>query len=204
MGNGNTSRFMLAALALAVVLSGCAAATTRPLPATPLTDAERARVEGEWAADDPQEVVSVRIGCDGVGHLAWTEWHEGRFRMEERQVTFAQGKKGWEKARFLSLRVQSKDGKETRYLLARYQFAGEDTLLVWGAQPAPFAEAIRSGRLQGQGGEHENLITSPPEAVLDFIDDPDDTRLFDYRRPVILRRLAATGSSGPRPECGKK
>lgn len=204
MGNGNISCFMLAALALVALLSGCSAATTRPLPATPLSDAERARFEGVWAADDPDGVVSVRVGCDGVGHLAWTEWRDGRFHLEEKQVTFAQGRRGWEKPRFLSLRVQSGDGKETRYLLLRYQFSGDNTLLVWSAQPRPFAEAIRSGRLQGQSGEHDNLITSPPEAVLDFIDDPDDVRLFDYRKPLILRRLAAEPNGGQPQGCGRK
>ncbi len=196
--------FVLSALALAALLAGCTAATTQPLPATPLSDAERARFDGVWMAETAQGVASVRIDCDGVGHLAWTEWRDGRFQMQELQFTFAQGKKGWDKARFVSLRVQSKDGKETRYLLVRYLDSGDNMLLVWAAQPAPFAEAIRSGRLQGQAGEHDNLITSPPEAVLDFIDDPNDVRLFNYQRPIVLRRLVAEGSDRPRPECRKK
>ena len=194
---------LAAALALCAVLSGCGVVMEQPLPAAALSDAEHTRFEGTWVADNSDGVVSVRIDCDGGGHVASAEWKGGRFQMDETQVVFSQGMKGGEKARFLSLRVQGKDEKQARYLLLKYQFSSDDTLVVWGAQPGPFAEAIKSGRLKGQSEQHQTFLTSPPQAVLDFIDDPDDVRLFDYRKPLILRKVAAA-DGGPRESCGKK
>jgi hypothetical protein len=197
---------MFAALGLAALLSGCGALTGQPLPAAPLADAERARFDGMWMGDRADEAFTVHVTCDGVGHIATVGWDKGRFRMEQAEMVFSQGKKGGDRSRFVSVRVSELDRKpadKPMYVLLKYQFHNDDTLVFWGADLAAFAAAIQSGRLQGETGQYDNLITSPPQAVLDFIDDPADVRLFDYRDPMVWRKVAAA-SADTRESCAKK
>ncbi len=201
MGNRSNFRLMLAALA-AALLAGCGALTEQPLPAVPLADAERARFDGAWVGDPPDEVVSIRVSCDGVGHVASLEWDDGAFRMERTEAVFSEGRKGGAKSRFISLRLADKGGKPAKqpmYLLLKYRFQNDDTLVLWGANPEPFAAAIRAGRLHGQVDRYDNVITSPPQTVLDFIDDPDDVRLFAYAQPMVWHKVAGASGQGACP-----
>lgn len=200
MANGKTFSFMGAVLA-AVLLAGCGAAMKAPLPAAPVTQAERDRFEGAWIGGKNDGVFEVRFRCDGVGELAITAWDGEKFHMVHGEAVLSRGKQG---GQFLSIREEMEPGRWSDYIPVKYRFVSPSSLVVWLPRTPPFADAVSAGKLRGKSDKFETLLTSPPEAVLAFIDAPDDTVLFDYSDPLTFRRIAPAEGDAWQARCAKK
>lgn len=210
MAKGRVYRFMMAALA-AVLLSGCGAEMEQPLPVTPLSGAERARLEGAWVVSDDhgEHVVDVHVTCEGVAHLAMVGWDKDKFRIGLRATwQFARSVQGKHNSGFISLRLEEEDGKPEKdppYIPLKYRFMSDNMLVIWPPRLDAVAAAIKAGRLKGQVKEFTNEITSPPKAILDYLDSPDGDLLFEYREPMVLRKVAqAVYGEDERQDCAKK
>ena len=63
---------------------------------------------------------------------------------------------------------------------------------------------MRQGKLEGtvteDGFSKQVAITSPPEKLLEFLDDPANARIFDYRAPLVLRKFGGTKSEAAESE----
>jgi hypothetical protein len=188
---GVGSRRRVAALFLGVVLAsaftGCTSVTLlQPLPAT--SDAtERARLEGEWIAED--QILYVRFGRDGLGQIAGVDWKDDRFRLETGEIIASQGGKH----HYLSVRVRTNGEWEHHYYFVQYDFTPQGDLVLWLPDANAFEAAVRMGKLQGTVEKtkyvHNVEITSPPEVILAFLKDPGNEELFDTEDPMILGRL---------------
>lgn len=207
MANGNLLRFLLAALA-ATLLSGCGAAMEKPLPITPLTQAERARFEGAWVGADGkgEGVVYVHVTCDGVAHFAIVDWDKNQFRVEIRaNWLFSRGAQDKHASGFISMHLLEERGKPDKdmpYIPLKYRFMGDDTLVVWAPRLDAVAAAIKAGRLKGRIETYSNDITSSPKAVLDYLETPAGGRIFDYRQPFVLHRVVQKAAD--EQDCKKK
>jgi hypothetical protein len=94
---------------------------------------------------------------------------------------------------FLSVRSQEDGTWADHYYLVQFRFTDPGELVLWLPNVDAFAEAIAQSRLHGtvdgDGSGTDITITSAPETLLELIDDPDDLVLFDYRNPLVLRRV---------------
>jgi hypothetical protein len=203
MTHGKVFRFMAAALA-AALLAGCAEVWTRqPLPQARLTAAEQARFAGTWVLPLDYKAVpyTIAFDCDGAAHLAVLDWKDSHFTVEQSVVVIARGKHSDSDSGYISIPDQEQ-GQPTAYPFARYTFASSTDLVIWWPDPAPFAAAIKAGRLKGTTDEHQTEIAATPQQVLDFLDDPANPPLFAYDKPYLFRKVA---EGGERPEaCGKQ
>jgi hypothetical protein len=176
------------------VLGGCASVTSqRPLPQA--VDAkEQARFEGEWVSDG--QVIYLRFGEDGVGRFAGVDWKQGRFQLDEGEIIVTKGPV----RSFLSARIKENGTWEQHYYFAEYLFADSGDLVLWLPNVRAFADAVAKGKLAGvvEKGKHTQsvMLTSPPEKLLAFLSDPANSMVFDYREPMILRKLVLTAASG--------
>jgi len=188
------NRGKLTWLSVLIVLGiGCSSVTTlQPLPRS--SDlAERARFEGVWISDD--DLIQVRFDKDGLGHFAGLGWDDEKFKLERGEMIVAAGKD----LGFLSVRVEEDDGEWMhRYYLLQYRFTDSGDLVLWNPQPEPFADAVDAGTLEGTVERSDSgvdaVILGQPADLLAFIDDPEDLTLFDYRDPMIFKRIRAEDS----------
>jgi hypothetical protein len=179
--------FPVAVVLLILVVGGCSSVTlVQPLPQSP-DAAERGRFEGEWIAED--QVLYVRFGSGGIGQFAGVDWKEDRFQLERGEFILSRGRTH----HFLTLRVQEKGAWEDRYYFVQYHFTAQGDLVLWLPDVGAFREAVAQGKLAGVGetGRESGSVTiaSPPETVLAFLNDPANGPLFDYRDPMIVKRL---------------
>ena len=179
--------FPVAVVLLMLGVGGCSSVTlVQPLPQSP--DAtERARFEGEWIAGD--QVLYVRFGSGGIGQFAGVDWKEDRFQLEKGEFVLSRG----QTHHFLSLRVQEKGVWEDRYYFVQYHFTAQGDLVLWLPDVDAFRNAVAQGKLVGIGESRREsgsvTIASPPELVVAFLNDPANGVLFDYRDPMIVKRL---------------
>ena len=187
---------VLGALLVSAV-TGCASVTLlQPLPAT--ADAtERARLEGEWIAED--QIIHVRFGSNGMGQIAGVDWKDGQFRLETGEITACRGAR----QRFLSVRVKTDQEWEPHYYFAQYDFTPEGDLLLRLPDPVLFDAAVQTGRLEGTVEKtdyfHTVEISSAPEVLVAFLNDPESGELFDFKDPMILKRLVLGTSDEGEP-----
>jgi hypothetical protein len=182
-GIGGISAFLF----LVSTLVGCASVTIQqPLPAK-IDAAEQALFEGEWVSEG--QIIYVRFGDKGIGRFAGVDWKEGRFQLDEGEILVT---KGAEKS-FLSVRVKEDGVWDDRYYFARYRFAEPGDLVLWLPDTKAFGEAVEKGKLEGvvEKGKHTQsvAISSKPEKVLAFLNDPANGALFDEKEPMVLKRL---------------
>jgi hypothetical protein len=110
------------------------------------------------------------------------------------QTPASPGSPGWtEHLAFLSVRTQEDGAWADHYYLVQFKFTDPGELVLWLPNADAFAEAIAhnlvEGTVDGDGAGTDVTITGPPETLLELIDDPDDLELFDYRDPMILRKV---------------
>jgi hypothetical protein len=185
--SGLTGKIVVLVSWIALLSLGCSSVmTVHPLPwRTEPTDRER--FEGTWLVGD--DSFQIRFTDSGVARFAGLDWEDGQFRLEQGEMTICRG----EHLGFLSVRTQE-DGEWTNhYYLVQFKFTDPGELVLWLPNADAFAEAIAQDRLRGtvdgNGSGTDITITGAPENLLELIDDPEDLVLFDYRSPLVLRRV---------------
>ena len=185
----------MAALAVTMLFAGCSAVTT-PYPlSTQSKPVDKERFEGTWQGGEG--TVSVRFASNGVARLAGTEWNDDQFRLIQGEMIVAEGKKD----NFISVRFEQNGAWTNRYFFLQYKFTDNGDLVLWGPNIDEFEAAIRSGMLQGVVTKKKNTtsisVTNAPGELLDFMNDPERRTLFNYREPMVLRKIAAPDTSAP-------
>lgn len=188
MNTRNKQIFFGLLVIVAIFIAGCDSVTMRqPLSAEP-QPIDREQFEGSWRIDGPA-ILHIRFGDDGVGRLAYLEWEDGEFRVRRGQMIVTEGREH----NFLSVRFQE-DGKWGEYHLAQYRFTPQGDLIVWLPHISSFVDAVEGERLAGEieRGRHAThvTLTGDPEEILRFINDPDKMRIFSYRNPIVVKKLA--------------
>ncbi len=192
-----------------VLLAGCGQVwTPQPLPRATLSAEEQARFAGTWVLQvDEGAPYMVAFDQSGAAHIAVVDWKDDHFTLRQSMVVIAMGKHSDGKSGFLSI-PNKETGRPSGYPFARYSFVSPNDLVIWWPDPAPFAAAIKARKLKGsahidQGKQIANSaeITSTPQEVLDFLDDPTNNQLFVYDKPYLFRKVA--GSGGSHAACGK-
>jgi hypothetical protein len=185
--SGPTGVIVVLAIGFALMSIGCSSVTTvHPLP-WKTEPADQDRFEGTWLVGD--DSFQIRFADSGVARFAGLDWEDDQFRLEQGEMIICRG----EHLGFLSVRTQEDGEWMDHYYLVQFKFTDPGELLLWLPEADAFADAIARNRVEGavdgDGAGTDITITSPPEALLDLIDDPDDLELFDYKSPLILRRV---------------
>ncbi len=208
MTNWKVWRFIPAVLGVAL-LAGCAEVSTlQPLPQAKLSAEDQMRFEGTWVLQiDNGAPYTLAFDCAGTAHLAVLDWKDGQFMLDQAVIYIARGKHSDADSGFISF-PDKNVGHPSAYPFMRYAFVSPQDLVIWWPDPAPFAAAIKARKLKGsahidQGKQIANSaeITSTPQEVLDFLDDPTNNQLFVYDKPYLFRKVA--GSGGSHAACGK-
>jgi hypothetical protein len=172
---------------LVLAIGGCSSVTImEPLPM--ISDAaEDARFQGEWVMGD--QIFYMRFGSNGIGQFVGVDWENDQFQLEKGEFIVS---KGSEKS-FLSVRVLEKGKWQEGYFLVQYHFTREGDLLLWRSEANAFADAVEKGKLKGTTEKGKSsvsvVITSPPEKILAFVNDPLNGALFDCKEPMVFKRL---------------
>jgi hypothetical protein len=180
-------KWVLAFALLLPALTGCSSVTVKqPLPWMADTT-ELAAFEGEWVYEG--QVLHLRFGSDGIGRLASLKWRDDRFVADEGEFIVS---KGAERS-FLSVRIMENGEWLEGYYVVQYRFTDQGDLILRQPEVAAFVDAVANGRLAGVvekvGHAGSVVITSPPEKVLAFLNEPANGSLFDYGEPIILKKL---------------
>lgn len=190
---------IMAALAVTALLAGCSAVTTpHPLSTQP-KPVDKDRFEGTWQGGEG--TVSVRFASNGVARLAGTEWNDEQFRLVQGEMIVAEGKKD----NFISVRFEENGTWTNRYFFFQYKFTGNGDLVLWSPNIDEFEAAIKSNVLQGvvttkmvmKKNTTSVSVTNSPGELLDFMNDPGRRNLFNYREPLVLRKIAAPENTAP-------
>jgi len=193
-------KFFEKILALSVVFLfyGCSSVTiTQPLSTQP-KPIDKDKFEGTWLIE--KDTAVVRFASNGVARIAGVEWKGENFRLVQGEMIVTEGKT----ENFISIRF-AEDGVWTnRYLFAQYTFTDTGDLVLWPPNTSEFEDAIRTKTLQGvvTKGQYSSSInvTNSPTDMLDFMNDPQRVNLFNYREPMVLRRIIAPEKAEPKPE----
>lgn len=166
---------------------GCSMVSVRePLPMTDRPDA-RAMLEGTWQLEDGMG--ELRFQADGIGQFAALEWEDNDFKIVRGEIHLSNAAD----LGLMSVRTQEDGEWEDRYLVVAYKVVQNGDLVVWTCQAETFADAVESGALAGEvsrgryGTDVE--LSSEPTAVLDFISGSNAVQLFNWRDPMVIRRL---------------
>jgi hypothetical protein len=184
---------LLAGMFLVLAVGGCSSVTImEPLPM--ISDAvENARFQGEWVMGD--QIFYMRFGSNGIGQFVGVDWGNDQFQLEKGEFIVSKGSEN----SFLSVRVLEKGKWQEGYFLVQYHFTKEGDLLLWRPEANAFADAVEKGKLKGTTEKGKSyvsvVITSPPERILAFVNDPSNGALFDCKEPLVFKRLILKNSS---------
>jgi hypothetical protein len=173
-----------------VLLSlGCSSVTTvQPLP-WKIEAGDQERFEGTWLVGD--DSLQIRFADNGVARFAGLDWEDGQFQLEQGEMIICRG----DHLGFLSVRTREDGEWMNHYYLVQFKFTDPGELVLWLPNVDAFADAIAQNRLEGtvdgDGSGTDVTITSGPDALLELIDVGDDRALFDYREPIILKKVVA-------------
>lgn len=175
-------------ISIAALLAGCSTVTTQNPLSAEHKPIDKDKFEGVWLLD--KEAVSLRFTSNGTARIAGVEWKDDQFRLVQGEMIVTKGKK----FNFLSVRFQE-DGKwMDHYCFLQYDFTDQGDLLLWLPNDDVFEEAIKTNRLHGVVKKEmystDITITNALGILLEFIDNPENPSLFNYREPIVLRRIA--------------
>ncbi len=171
-------------VAVSIVSSGCDVVVTRaPLPRADARDFEN-RLAGSWANDDG--VIEIRFVEPGFAKLGSLEWEHDAFVLGLGELTLGE----IDDRRFVSVRFQEDGAWPDEYYLAEVEIAeaDDDVLLIWTALGERFRALIENGLLEGETVDGV-VVTSKPEDLLAALADERAAGSFDYREPMVLRKL---------------
>ena len=187
-------RISLFTLMSAMLLAaGCSSVSSiHPLSAASAI-VDREKFEGVWLID--KSAYTATVASNGVIRAASVEWKGEAFRLVELEALPAEGKS----RKYLSIRIQEEGQWTNKYYFVEYKFTDQGDLILWSPDVEVFEGAVTNHLLQGvlQKGQYSSdvTITNAPGALLEFIDQPRDQRLFNYTEPVILRKISGAGHS---------
>ena len=173
---------------VAIFVAGCDTVTMwQPLSAAP-QPIDREQFEGAWRVGG-SGIFHIRFGEDGVGRIAAVDWENGEFSIRHGQMIVTEG----QAHNFLSVRFQEDDEWQA-YHLAQYRFTEQGDLILWLPNIKTFEKAVEDNALRGmvEMRRHSThvVLTGDPAVTLLFIDDPENLTLFDYRNPIVVKKLA--------------
>jgi hypothetical protein len=178
---------LMAVILLVLALAGCSSVTIKqPLPRT-ADSAEQARFEGEWVTGD--QIIYMRFGSNGIGQFAGVDWKNGQFTCEKGEFIVSKGTA----SNFLSVRIPENGKMQEMYFFVQYYFTREGELVVWLPEAKAFADAVEKGKLLGTVERGKSsisvVLTGTPEKILAFLNDPANGTMFDYKEPMIFKKL---------------
>ncbi len=182
------SHSILLLLGVAVMVSsGCSSVTTQfPLPRNP-KPIDQGEFEGAWLADD--KVLHVQFASNDVANIATLEWESNQFHIVHGEMIVTKG----EENNFLSVRFQKEGVWMDAYYFLSYKLTDQGNLILWLPDPDSFEEMVDEKRLQGiikKGKYSTNIvITNTPAELLKIINDSHNSELFEYKEPIVLKRL---------------
>jgi hypothetical protein len=181
----DTEKHIIVLAMLVVILgAGCSSVTTVNPLSLETKPLDKDKFEGTWLLG--KESVSVRFASNGVARIAGVRWENDQFRLEQREMIITEG----EEYNFLSIRFEE-DGKWTnQFFFLQYHFTEEGDLLLWLPNSKVFEEAIKTNRLQGVKHNSGVIITNTPGELLKFINNSDNLQLFEYREPIVVKKVA--------------
>lgn len=168
--------------------SGCSSVTTRhPLSGNPEA-IEKEEFEGTWIADD--NVFHVKFAGNGVAQIAGVEWESDQFHIVHGEMIVTKGNEH----NFISVRFEENGKWMDDYAFLSYKFTDQGDLVLWVPDIDVFEEMVEKNLLQGvvrKGQYSTNItITDTSAKILEIINNPDNLKIFRYREPVFLRKLA--------------
>lgn len=178
---------LLSIITILLILS-CSSVTIRqPLSNNP-EPIDQEKFEGVWLVDD-DEVVHVKFADSGIAKIAGLEWRDDQFQIMHGEMIMSEGNE----YNFLSVRFQEDDKWVDNYFFLPYKFTEQGDLVLWLPNEDAFEEAIGKKQLQGiiDKGQYSTSITvtNTSERLLEFINDPDNLRFFEYKEPIVLRKI---------------
>lgn len=168
------------------LLTSCSSVVSRYPLSEPSSSPEAKKLEGIWLVE--KGPLFVQFQENGVAKLASLEWDGQQFEQLEGDMIVTIGKH----RRFLSVRFFEDDSLEPSYYIMEYAFSDDGHLLVWSPQLERFEAAVEEGNMEGfiEKGEFSTdvILTQPPGPLLKTLDQPEKD-YFDYRKPLILKKL---------------
>ena len=183
---------ILAWMGLSVMLlTGCKTVVSMNPVGIPDTEIKKEQYEGIWQIDEG--AIQCKFAKDGktlvVGGV---EWNDDAQEYKLQQIKVDLRKIG--DRRFLNLLSQDDDTETTgpRYFFAEYNFkdGNEEYILLWYPDFGKFKEAIEENKIVGSATDDTVTITEKPESLMTFLQQYQDKDLFNYREPIIIRRIA--------------
>lgn len=171
-----------------LLAAGCSSvSSTHPLSAASAA-ADREKFEGVWLLD--KSVFTATVASNGVIRAASVEWKDEAFRLVELEAVLTEGKT----RKYLSIRSQE-DGQWTnKYFFVQYKFTDQGDLILWPPNVEAFEGAVTNRQLRGvlQKDQYssEVTITNAAGELLEFIEQPAESRVFLYTEPMVLRKIA--------------
>ena len=182
------SNSILLLFGIAMLLaSGCSSVKTKhPLSNNPKA-IDQEEFEGAWLADD--QIFHVKFASNGVAKVAGVEWGSNDFHIVHGEMIVTEG----EEHNFLSIRFQEEGKWMDDYFFLPYTFTDQDDLILWAPDADAFKDLIEKKKLQGvveKGKYSTNItITNAPTSLFKIINNPEDMKLFEYREPIVLRKI---------------
>lgn len=171
----------------ALLLCSCKTVMTK----YPLTNEPRAidgeKFDGVWRNGDTE--VYIKFASNGIAQVSIRDQKNSDVQIGPGEMIVTEGVEH----NFICIRFQE-DGKwMDGYYFLQYRFIHPGDLVLWFPNNDVFEEAIQKKQLSGviEKGQFSNeiTITSNPEKLLEFINDPNNLKLFKYKEPVILWKV---------------
>ena len=189
--SGRILVLLVIVMILVLCLPGCGEVyITSPLGPPAVIDKEK--FEGLWLLPHDKNDVVATARFDENGQIQVNaRWTEGRIRFGESQVIVTEDAK----YNYLSIRSKEENGWENKYYFAQYTFCG-DHLVVWIPDAGVFKRMIDAYELSGFKKNADVYITSPPETLVQFLNEaPDQLRMIYYLGPFIFRKFRGIGET---------
>jgi hypothetical protein len=179
-------RSALAAVGVVVCLAaGCSTVKMeKPLPHESVP-VDKELFEGTWQIDESALV--AHFADDGTLHVAGINWKDGQFVLNQMRcyVTVVADQK------YLSLGYKDDGEEKESFQFCRYRFSPEGHLILQLPDVDAVASAVEAGKLEGtvKKEQHSTTVslTSPPEAVLQYVKETPDVFVKDEK--LTLKKL---------------
>lgn len=171
------------------LICGCSTVVTKNPLTTDPNSYGRDNFEGSWLIGD--NIYFIRFAANGIARIAVVVWEDDRYQLGHGEMIVKKG----DKSNYLSVRFKQDPEWMDDYIILQYLFTDTGDLVLWIPNADIFEKAIKDKKLQGvikkKKFSKDITITSDPAKLLDFLSESDNLNLFDYREPIILRRVTS-------------